>query len=146
MKITDFRTLVLGTPWRNITYLILETDAGLVGYGEARVEQALMPMASVPAARAALAQAGVTIDQCAVVNTHNPFAVNDVYFCRSLGLAPDAVNRWGSPLVYGHPQAPTGMRAMIEAIEQLVARGGGTALFSGCAAGDSAMAVVLTVS
>ena len=37
MKITDFRTLVLGTPWRNITYLILETDAGLVGYGEARV-------------------------------------------------------------------------------------------------------------
>jgi galactonate dehydratase len=37
MKITDFRTLVLGTPWRNITYLVLETDAGLVGYGEARV-------------------------------------------------------------------------------------------------------------
>ena len=37
MKITDFRTLVLGTPWRNITYLILETDTGLVGYGEARV-------------------------------------------------------------------------------------------------------------
>jgi galactonate dehydratase len=37
MKITDFRTLVLGTPWRNITYLIVETDAGLVGYGEARV-------------------------------------------------------------------------------------------------------------
>jgi galactonate dehydratase len=37
MKITGFRTLVLGTPWRSITYLILETDAGLVGYGEARV-------------------------------------------------------------------------------------------------------------
>jgi galactonate dehydratase len=37
MKITGFRTLVLGTPWRNITYLILESDAGLVGYGEARV-------------------------------------------------------------------------------------------------------------
>jgi galactonate dehydratase len=37
MKITDFRTLVLGTPWRNITYLILETDAGVRGYGESRV-------------------------------------------------------------------------------------------------------------
>ncbi|MEW6751701.1 MAG: mandelate racemase/muconate lactonizing enzyme family protein [Candidatus Latescibacterota bacterium] len=37
MRITGFRTLVLGTPWRNITYLILETDANLVGYGEARV-------------------------------------------------------------------------------------------------------------
>ncbi|MCH8816517.1 MAG: mandelate racemase/muconate lactonizing enzyme family protein, partial [Chloroflexi bacterium] len=37
MKITGFRTLVLGTPWRNLTYLILETDEGLTGVGEARV-------------------------------------------------------------------------------------------------------------
>ncbi len=37
MKITDFRTLVLGTPWRNISYLILETNANLAGIGEARV-------------------------------------------------------------------------------------------------------------
>ncbi|HIC69214.1 MAG TPA: hypothetical protein EYO90_06760, partial [Candidatus Latescibacteria bacterium] len=32
LKITDFRTLTLGTPWRNISYLIIETDAGIVGY------------------------------------------------------------------------------------------------------------------
>jgi galactonate dehydratase len=37
MKITGFRTLVLGTPWRNLTYLILETDEGISGVGEARV-------------------------------------------------------------------------------------------------------------
>ncbi|MFA6111162.1 MAG: mandelate racemase/muconate lactonizing enzyme family protein [Candidatus Latescibacterota bacterium] len=37
MRITDYHTLVLGTPWRNITYLVVETDAGLVGYGESRV-------------------------------------------------------------------------------------------------------------
>jgi galactonate dehydratase len=37
MKITDYRTLVLGTPWRNLSYLIVETDAGLIGLGEARV-------------------------------------------------------------------------------------------------------------
>jgi galactonate dehydratase len=37
MKITDFRTIVLGTPWRNLTYLVLETDAGIRGVGEARV-------------------------------------------------------------------------------------------------------------
>ena len=28
MKTTSFRTLVLGTPWRNLTYLIVETDEG----------------------------------------------------------------------------------------------------------------------
>jgi galactonate dehydratase len=37
MKITGYRTYVLSTPWRNLTYLILETDEGISGVGEARV-------------------------------------------------------------------------------------------------------------
>jgi hypothetical protein len=37
------------------------------------------------------------------------------------------------------------MRSVIELIEELVLRGGGTGVFSGCAAGDSAMALVLRV-
>ena len=39
MKTTGFRTLVLGTPWRNLTYLIIETDEGITGIGEARILQ-----------------------------------------------------------------------------------------------------------
>jgi len=38
-----------------------------------------------------------------------------------------------------------GLRAIIELIEELVIRGGGLGLFSGCAAGDTAMAVVVKV-
>ncbi len=37
MKIVDYRTYVVATPWRNLTYLILETEEGLTGVGEARV-------------------------------------------------------------------------------------------------------------
>ncbi|MCE9591298.1 MAG: mandelate racemase/muconate lactonizing enzyme family protein [Planctomycetes bacterium] len=37
MKITDFQTFVVGTPWRNLTYLVLQTDEGITGVGEARV-------------------------------------------------------------------------------------------------------------
>ena len=37
MKITDYSTFVLQTPWRNLTYLVLETDEGIRGIGEARV-------------------------------------------------------------------------------------------------------------
>jgi acetyl-CoA acetyltransferase family protein len=117
----------------------------VLAYGEARVRAGFMPMAMVPAARQALERAGVAADQCAAVKTHNPFAVNDVYFCREMGLAPGAVNRYGSPLVWGHPQAPTGLRALVELCEELVMAGGGTGLFSGCAAGDSAMAIVVRV-
>lgn len=36
MKISRLTPLVLGTPWRNLIYLKLETDEGLVGYAEAR--------------------------------------------------------------------------------------------------------------
>jgi acetyl-CoA acetyltransferase len=105
-----------------------------------------MPKATVGAARRALERAGLSASDCRAIKTHNPFAVNDVFFCRELALAPERVNAFGSPLVYGHPQAPTGLRLLIELIEELVIAGGGRGLFSGCAAGDTAMAWVIEVS
>jgi acetyl-CoA acetyltransferase len=118
----------------------------LCSFGTARVERAMMPKAVAPAAREALAQAGIEISDCAAIKTHNPFALNDVLFCREFDIAPERVNRFGSPLIWGHPQAPTGLRAVIEMIEELTLAGGGYGLFSGCAAGDTAMAVVLKVT
>jgi len=117
----------------------------LASYGEGRVKKAFMPMAVVPAARQALDRAGIGIGDCRAIKTHNPFAVNDVYFCRTLGVDPERVNRYGSPLVSGHPQGPTGLRATIELIEELVLAGGGYGLFTGCAAGDTGMALVVKV-
>jgi acetyl-CoA acetyltransferase family protein len=117
----------------------------LVAWGEARVEKGFMPKAVVPAARAALSRAGIAIGDCKAIKTHNPFAVNDLFFCREMGLAHDAINHYGSPLVYGHPQGPTGMRLVVELVEELALAGGGFGLFSGCAAGDTAMAVIVKV-
>ncbi len=117
----------------------------LVSYGEARVESGMMPKAGVPAASDALRRAGIDASQCAAIKTHNPFAAADVFFCRQFDLATEKVNNYGSTLIWGHPQAPMGMRAVIELIEELAIRGGGHGLFSGCAGGDSAMAVVIEV-
>ncbi len=36
MIITDVVPMVLGTPWRNLIFVMLETDEGIVGYSEAR--------------------------------------------------------------------------------------------------------------
>ncbi len=117
----------------------------IAGFGEARVEKGHMPMAVVPAARAALKSAGIDVNDCQAIKTHNPFAVNDLFFCRETGVAKDRLNQYGSPLIYGHPQGPTGLRVIIELIEELAQAGGGYGLFSGCAAGDTAMAVVIQV-
>ncbi len=35
MKIADVRTIVVGNPWKNWIYVVVETDEGLVGIGEA---------------------------------------------------------------------------------------------------------------
>jgi acetyl-CoA acetyltransferase len=117
----------------------------LHGFGQSRAALAFMPEAPIPAAQRALAQAGLSIDRMHAIKMHNPFAVNDILFARSTGTDVARLNNYGCSLVWGHPQAPMGTRAIIELIEELVLRGGGYGLFTGCAAGDTAMAVVLEV-
>ena len=117
----------------------------LHGFGLARAALAYMPEAMLPAAQRALQQAGRGIAQMAAIKTHNPFAANDIFFARQTGADLDAMNNYGCSLVWGHPQAPMGTRSIIELIEELVLKGGGFGLFTGCAAGDTAMAVVLEV-
>jgi acetyl-CoA acetyltransferase len=118
----------------------------LLGFGQARVEKGHMPLAVAPAALDALKNAGLTIKDVDAVKTHNPFAVNDIAFARATGFPLEKMNNYGCSLVWGHPQGPTGLRSVIELIEELAMRGGGVGLFGGCAAGDSGMAVVLRVS
>lgn len=115
-------------------------------YAEARVKRGFMAMSVVPAAKQALSDAGVEIKDVKAIKTHNPFAVNDIYMARELGLKAEDMNNYGSSLVWGHPQGPTGARLIIELIEELVIKGGGYGLFAGCAAGDTAAAVVVRVN
>ncbi len=117
----------------------------ILGFGLARAELAFMPEATVPAAKRALEQAGLAIADMDAIKSHNPFAVNDIVFAKETGADLEDMNNYGCPLVWGHPQGPTALRAIIELIEELALRGGGTGLFEGCAAGDTAMAAVVRV-
>jgi len=117
----------------------------VLSYAEARAKRGYMAMSIVPAAERALSLAGIGIKDVKAIKTHNPFAVNDVFFCREMGIKFEDMNSYGCSLVWGHPQGPTGARLIIELIEELVILGGGYGLFDGCAAGDTAAAVVLKV-
>ncbi len=118
----------------------------ILGAGFARVAKSRMPQAPVPAALSALAAAGRSIDDVQAVTTHNPFAVNDLWFARETGIKAEDMNAYGCSLVFGHPQGPTGLRSIAELIETLRLRGGGLGLFTGCAAGDTGAAVVIEVT
>ena len=118
----------------------------ITGFGMARVENGYMPEAPVLAAQNALTSCDLTLDEIDAVKTHNPFAVNDVYFIKQTGYDSGKMNNYGCTLVWGHPQGPMGIRGVIELIEELVIRGGGKGLFTGCAAGDTGLAVVIEVN
>jgi acetyl-CoA acetyltransferase len=123
-----------------------KVEIQVLGFGQGHARPGYMAQATVPAARQALERAGLALSDMKAIKTHNPFAVNDLYFCRELGVPPEAMNNYGSSLIWGHPQGPTGMRLVIELIEELVLLGGGAGLFVGCAAGDTAAAVVIKVN
>jgi acetyl-CoA acetyltransferase len=122
-----------------------EQDARVVSYGYSRAKKGFMAMAVVPAAQMALDKAGIKMGDVAVIKTHNPFAANDIFMANQMGITLSAMNNFGSSLVFGHPQAPTAGRLIIEGIEELAARGGGYLLFTGCAAGDTGAALVLKI-
>ena len=117
----------------------------LISYAQGRTKKGFMPAANIPACKIVLPEAGIDIADVKAIKTHNPFAVNDIYFAKKMGVKIEDMNNYGSSLVWGHPQGPTGMRLIIELIEELVVLGGGYGLFTGCAAGDTAAAVIIRV-
>jgi len=118
----------------------------ILGYGFARADKGHMPEAPNPAARKALANAGITVADLAAVKTHNPFTINDLAMKKLLGIDEKIFNNYGSSLIFGHPQGPTTMRILIELIEELVIKGGGYGMLAGCAAGDSGAALIVKVN
>lgn len=118
----------------------------VLSYGYSRTKKAHMPMAPVPAAKMAMEKAGITVSSLSAVKTHNPFTVNDLILSREIGVKDEIFNNYGSSLIFGHPQGPTTMRLFIELIEELIIKGGGYGLLTGCAAGDSGASLVVKVN
>jgi acetyl-CoA C-acetyltransferase len=120
-------------------------EVQIISYGYARAKKGFMAMAVVPAAKMALEKAGLGIEQMKAIKTHNPFAANDIYLADQMNIDVMGFNNYGCSLIFGHPQAPTAARSIIEGIEEVAMAGGGYLLFSGCAAGDTGAALVLKI-
>jgi acetyl-CoA acetyltransferase len=117
----------------------------ILSYGFHRAKKGFMGAAVAPSARKALEQAGLKASDLGAIKTHNPFASNDLVLAKELGVDVNAMNNYGSSLIFGHPQGPTGGRLIMEGIEELALKGGGYLMFSGCAAGDTAASIIIKV-
>jgi acetyl-CoA acetyltransferase len=122
-----------------------KVEIQIISYGFARAKKGYMAEAPVPAAQMALRDAGITVKDLKALKTHSPFAINDVYMSKTMGVDIDWMNNYGNSMIYGHPQGPTAGRIIAELIEEVVMLGGGYALWAGCAAGDTGAAMVFKI-
>ncbi len=77
----------------------------------------------VPAARAALDRAGVTLDDIAVIELNEAFAGQILACCDELGLDPERVCVEGGAIALGHPWGASGAVLAVRLFSQLVRSG-----------------------
>jgi acetyl-CoA C-acetyltransferase len=82
--------------------------ARLVAYGHAGVDPAYMGIGPVPASRAALQRAGLTVADLDVVESNEAFAAQACAVARELGLDPARVNPNGSGISWAIRSARPG--------------------------------------
>ena len=103
----------------------------------------LMLNAPVPAARKALAKAGLTVDDIDIWEINEAFAVVAEKFIRDLDLDREKVNPNGGAMALGHPIGATGAMLIGTALDELERTGGRYGLITMCAAGGMAPAIII---
>ena len=103
----------------------------------------LMLNAPGPAARKALAKAGLTVDDIDLFEVNEAFAVVPEKFIRDLGVDREKINVNGGAIALGHPIGATGSILIGTALDELERRDGRFALVTMCTGGGMAPAMVI---
>lgn len=98
------------------------------------VEPRIMGMGPVPATRAALSRARLTLDDMSVLELNEAFAAQTLACLRELGVADDdpRVNPNGGAIALGHPLGMSGARLLLTAAHELRRSGGRYGLCTMC--------------
>ncbi len=103
----------------------------------------LMLNAPVPAARKALARAGLSVADIDIWEINEAFAVVSEKFQRDLELDRDKVNVNGGAMALGHPIGATGSILIGTVLDELERTDGQFGLITMCAAGGMAPAIII---
>ena len=91
---------------------------------------------------AALARAGLTLDQIDVIEANEAFAAQACAVSRELGFDPAKVNPNGSGISLGHPIGATGALITVKALHELRRVQGRHALVTMCIGGGQGIAAI----
>lgn len=123
----------------------LKPRARIVASAVAGVEPRIMGMGPVPASRMALARAGLTLKDMAVIELNEAFAAQSLACLREMGMADDdpRVNPNGGAIALGHPLGMSGARLLLTATRELEEKGGQYALCTMCVGVGQGMATII---
>ena len=121
----------------------MKARARVVAYANVGDSPTLMLNAPVPAARKALAKAGLTVDDIDLWEINEAFAVVAEKFIRDLRLDRNKVNVNGGAMALGHPIGATGSILIGTLLDELERRGLKRGLVTMCAAGGMAPAIII---
>ncbi|WP_207002289.1 beta-ketothiolase BktB [Trinickia mobilis] len=116
----------------------------LVAYAHAAVDPAVMGIGPVPAVRAALARAGITVDQLDAIECNEAFASQACAVTQALHLDPARVNPNGGAIALGHPIGATGAILVTKLLYELKRTSGRYGLVTMCIGGGQGIAAIFS--
>lgn len=115
----------------------------LISWGIAGVDPSIMGSGPVPATRAALKKAGLTLDDIDLIEVNEAFAAQYLAVEKELGLNREKTNVNGGAIALGHPLGATGTRLVITLLYELRRRKKKYGLATACIGGGQGIAVIL---
>nr|MDQ3388689.1 acetyl-CoA C-acyltransferase [Gemmatimonadota bacterium] len=115
----------------------------LVSWGLAGVEPKHMGIGPVPASRAALAKAGMSVGEMELVEVNEAFGSQYCAVEKELGLDRERTNVSGGAIALSHPLGASGARITVHLLHELRRQGKRFGLGTACIGGGQGIAVVV---
>lgn len=128
---------------RAVDELGLTPIARILATAVAGVDPSVMGLGPVPAARKALARAGLTTADLDLIELNEAFASQALACIRDLELDPARVNLYGGAIALGHPLGASGARILTTLVHALRRTGGRYGLATMCIGVGQGIAMVV---
>ncbi len=121
----------------------LKPRAKIIATAVSGADPTIMLTGPAPAARKALAKAGLTADDIDLWEINEAFASVAMRFMKDMGIKDDIVNVNGGSIAMGHPLGATGCMIVQIALDELERRGLKRALCTLCVGGGMGIATII---
>jgi acetyl-CoA C-acetyltransferase len=141
--LNDGAAAVLVMSAEKASSLGLKPRARIVASAVSGVRPEIMGLGPIPAVKAVLEQAGMTIEDIDIVELNEAFAAQVVPCREELGIDPEKLNPFGGAIALGHPFGMTGARIMTTLLNGLDTLDGTYGLETMCVAGGMGQAMIV---